>query len=59
VPAPRFDNWPRGQSMWGRRLELHAVTFAGIGQVGYEMTLLVERVGGALAPSRRETSVAY
>lgn len=30
-----------------------------IGQVGYEMTLLVERVGGALAPRRRETSVLY
>jgi predicted regulator of Ras-like GTPase activity (Roadblock/LC7/MglB family) len=43
----------------GSALAALAARNCDIGQVGYEMTLLVDRVGGALAPSRRETSVAY
>jgi hypothetical protein len=43
----------------GSALAALAARNCDIGQVGYEMTLLVERVGGALAPGRRETSVAY
>ena len=43
----------------GSALAALAARNCDMGQVGYEMTLLVDRVGRALAPGRRETSAAY
>lgn len=43
----------------GSALAALAARNCDMGQVGYELTLLVERVGSALAPTRRETSAPY
>jgi predicted regulator of Ras-like GTPase activity (Roadblock/LC7/MglB family) len=43
----------------GSALAALAARNCDIGQVGYELTLLVDRVGNALAPGRRETSAQY
>lgn len=43
----------------GSALAALAARNCDIGQVGYELTLLVDRVGNALAPGRRESSAQY
>jgi hypothetical protein len=43
----------------GSALAALAARNCDMGQVGYELTLLVERVGSALAPAPRETSTPY
>lgn len=43
----------------GSALAALAARNCDIGQVGYELTLLVDRVGNALAPARRESSAQY
>lgn len=43
----------------GSALAALAARNCDLGQVGYELTVLVERVGGALAPAPREASAQY
>src|SRR5262249_54266975 len=43
----------------GSALAALAARHCDLGQVGYELTLLVDRVGLALEPGRRETSARY
>jgi hypothetical protein len=43
----------------GSALAALAARHCDLGQVGYELTLLVDRVGLALEPGRRETSAQY
>jgi uncharacterized protein len=43
----------------GSALAALAARNCDMGQVGYELTLLVDRVGSALAPAPRETSAPY
>jgi uncharacterized protein len=43
----------------GSALAALAARNCDLGQVGYELTLLVDRVGNALAVGRRETSAQY
>lgn len=43
----------------GSALAALAARNCDMGQVGYELTLLVDRVGSALAPAARDTSARY